>query len=139
MPFLANPDKQRVKDSQPLQGRSQAPETSQSHVLSKSTLPHRTVIFTLNKLVGTEDLSPWAVSPALSPSPRAVSPALPPQGWHTAALSPDPREGCSAPGQALPQLQLPREARGSAGEPGTLRRGAGSSSPVSSAWGRQEG
>ena len=128
MPFLANPDKQRVKDSQPLQGCSQAPETSQSHVLSKSTLPHRTVIFTLNKLVGTEDLSP-----------RAVSPALPPQGWHTAALSPNPREGSSAPGQALPQLQLPGEARGSVGEPGTLRWGAGSSGPVSSAWGRQEG
>lgn len=51
------------------------------------------------------------LSPRLVPGPQAVSPAVPPQGWHSAALSPNPREGCSAPGRALSQLQRRSRAR----------------------------
>lgn len=98
MPFPANPDKQHVKDSQPRQGCSQAPETSQSHMLSESTLPRCTVIFPSEKWVGTEDLGPRAVPPAVSPLLR-----LCPLPCH-------PRAGTALPCPRTPKrAALPRD------------------------------
>lgn len=123
MPFPANPDKQHVKDSQPRQGCSQAPETSQSPVFSESTLPRCTVIFPSKKWVGTEDHGPRAVPP---PCPRSSGcvPCRATPGLAQRCPVPEPQRGLLCPGTG--SVPAPAE------EPGMLQWEArGSSSALS--------